>query len=326
MLALQICLLALSLPVQAPPASSARDGPVPRREPTRFLELQRGEQGEPIALRTATVRYRPAEGDLVVDLIGVVHIGDADYYRELNRSFRQYDALLYELVAPPGLEVPGRDGPQDEGIFTALLQEVGAAYLGLTSQVGQIDYTPENFVHADLSPREMVEAWEKRGESGLTLALGMLADMLRQANLELLEEPHAEDAAHERELAELDLLELLLDPDGGSKMKRLMAVELARQVQAGQLGRTLDAILIEDRNEAAMRVFLQELAKGKKRIGIFYGAAHMPDFERRLVLELGLRRDRVRWTSAWDLRKPSGTSLGTVFRMMGDLLDAGADR
>ena len=60
-------------------------------------------------------------------------------------------------------------------------------------------------------------------------------------------------------------------------MKRLMAVELARRTQAGQFGRTLDAILIGDRNEAAMKVLVRELANGKKRIGIFYGAAHMPE-------------------------------------------------
>ena len=42
---------------------------------------------------------------MTVDLIGAVHIGDIAYYDELNKQFTQYDALLYELVAPPGTVV-----------------------------------------------------------------------------------------------------------------------------------------------------------------------------------------------------------------------------
>ena len=45
---------------------------------------------------------RRTEGDCTpveVDLIGAVHIGDIAYYQQLNERFKQYDALLYELVA-----------------------------------------------------------------------------------------------------------------------------------------------------------------------------------------------------------------------------------
>ena len=43
---------------------------------------------------------------MTVALIGAVHIGDVAYYRQLNEYFKQYDALLYELVAPAGTVVP----------------------------------------------------------------------------------------------------------------------------------------------------------------------------------------------------------------------------
>ena len=317
-----LCLLAAALAAQEPPAGGEGEASARVRPPTRFVALTRNEFGEPTSLQTATVRYRSADGDLLVDLIGVVHIGDPGYYRELNESFEQYDALLYELVAPPGHEVPRRD--VDEGGLATLLQGAGAAYLGLTSQLEQVDYTPENFVHADLSPREMAEALERRGENGFTLALGVLADMLRQTNLESPGQPPG--TALDRELAELDPLDLLFDPEGASKLKRFLAVELSRQTGSEELGRTLDALLIQDRNRAAMNVLTREVARGRKRIGLFYGAAHMPDFERRLVMELGLRREGVRWTRAWDLNapaSPSSSGADTLFRMMGDLLEAG---
>jgi hypothetical protein len=68
------------------------------------------------------------------------------------------------------------------------------------------------------------------------------------------------------------------------------------------LGPTLDTILVKDRNEAAMKVLEREIKKGTKRIAIFYGAAHMPDFDRRLTQDLKLTRGPVTWDEAWDLR------------------------
>ncbi len=36
-----------------------------------------------------------------VDLIGAVHIAHREYFQLLNKKFRNYDAVLYELVADP---------------------------------------------------------------------------------------------------------------------------------------------------------------------------------------------------------------------------------
>jgi hypothetical protein len=68
------------------------------------------------------------------------------------------------------------------------------------------------------------------------------------------------------------------------------------------LGATLDTILVQDRNTAAMNVLKKEIDKGTRRIAIFYGVAHMPDFDRRLTQELKLKRDSMAWDTAWDLR------------------------
>ena len=49
---------------------------------------------------------RPSARDVVVDLIGAVHVGEKAYYEALNKQFEDYDAVLYELVAPEGTRVP----------------------------------------------------------------------------------------------------------------------------------------------------------------------------------------------------------------------------
>src|SRR5262249_7645048 len=152
--------------------------------------------------------------------------------------------------------------------------------------------------HADLSPQQLMEAVRNRGEDGLSLFLGIMADFIRQQNFQELKQqktPAKEDT-------DLDIFSLLLDPDGGVRLKRALAQQLADMAssEAG-LGRTLTTLLITDRNQAAMKVFQTQLAKGKKKIGIFYGVGHMADFDKRLRTDFGLKRTSVQWLTAWDL-------------------------
>jgi hypothetical protein len=277
----------------------------------KFVRLRHDDTKQPIALDTAIVRYVPAsgKGELVVDLVGVVHIGDRAYYQELNRHLEKYDVVLFELVAEKGTIIP-KGGKRDSTNILAIMQKVMKTVLRLDLQTEQIDYTRKNFVHADLSPEEMAQAMKKRGETGLTLILGIAADILRKQNLEQLKKGNAGDGE------DLDPLSLLLDPQAGIKLKRLMARQLAAMDSGdGELGPTLNNLLIVDRNKAALRVLDKELAKGRKRIAIFYGAGHMPDFDRRLQADFDLRRQSTQWLRAWDLEK-GGNGLGDLLKLL----------
>jgi hypothetical protein len=287
--------------VAAPVRAEAPKLETKKASPARFLRLQRDAKEQPVGLETATVRFVPAsgEGNLVVDLVSAVHVGDRDYYEKLNRQLDQYDVVLYELVAQPGTRIP-KGGRRKTDNPLALLQQITKIVLGLESQTEQIDYTRKHFVHADLSPEQMAEAIRKRGDDGLTLFLSITADMLRQQNLRDMKR---EKGAAAKE-TDLDPLALLNDPDAPRKLKRFLAEQLEASVspEVG-LGETLERILVKDRNQAAVKVFQTELAKGRKKIAIFYGAAHMPDFERRLREDFGLKRQSERWLRAWDLTR-----------------------
>ena len=162
----------------------------------QFMRVVRDKQGEPIAFQTATVSYSynpPAsiDGDLVdsdaeikVDVIGVVHVGEKGYYIALNKQFKQYDSLCYELVAPRGTRVP-RGGKKDgEQHPMAMVQNLMKSFLQLDHQLSIIDYQAKNFVHADMSPDEMKAAQAKRGDTQATVMMSVLADMMRQQNLQ----------------------------------------------------------------------------------------------------------------------------------------------
>jgi hypothetical protein len=279
---------------------------------SKFMRLTRDNKKEPSALETATARYVPASGEsgLTVDLVGVVHVADRAYYEKLNKQLAQYDVVLFELVAPPGTKIP-KGGKRERDNPLAKIQDFIKTLLDLDSQMECIDYTRKNFVHADLSPEQMGQAMRKRGETGFTLFLSIMADFLRQQNLQELN-PGKSSPDND---ADIDLLSLFFDPNSSVKLKRLMARQFAEtDALEGGLGKTLGTLLISDRNEAAMKVLHKEIAKGKKKIAIFYGAAHMPDFEKRLRDELDLKRSSEQWLAAWDLRiKKQGLGILNLF-------------
>jgi len=299
-------------PPQADESGAPGEG---EQEEQAHIRLLRDEEGSPQAFQTAVTRYVSDEGELVVDLVSAVHFGDADYYRGLNEWMAQYDVLLYELVAPPGMERPTLPTEPRDGLLT-LLPRLARSVFGFESQLSLVDYRAENFVHADLSLAGMQAAMAKRGEDGLTLVLGILADSIRQSNKRSLEMASRDPD----ETPLFDPLQALMDPDGALQFKVWLAGELTRQVGTGALGRTLDRLLITDRNAAAMKVFQKQLAQGKKRIGIFYGAAHMPDFERRLVDGYGLTREQVLWRTAWSLEPPEEPGKSTLLELISDEL------
>ena len=280
-----------------------------RRE-SQFLRLTRDAAGTPLSLDTAIARYTAGQGQrgLTVDLIGAVHLGDKSYYRALNEAFHEYDVVLYELVAPSGQEIPQPDQPS--GSPMRMVHRMMQSTLGLASQLDEIDYSRPNLVHADMTPSEMSEAMRARGDTPLTFALSALADVMRQANARAETMADTED---ESTLTETDLFSMLTDPNAGSRMKQQMAEEFARMGASEMaMGPTIGQLLVSDRNEACMKVLQRELAKGRKKMAIFYGAAHLPDFERRLVNDFGLELVTRKWLTAWDLTVTSPRSVSPL--------------
>lgn len=275
------------------PAAEKKAETKKAEESSKFLRVVRNKKGVPTSLETSIVRYVPATGDekYIIDLVGAVHIGDKSYYRNLNKKMEDYDVLLYELVAPKGTRVP-RSGTRGGSNAPGLVKSM----LDLESQVDRIDYTRQNFVHADLSPQDMAAKMKERGEDGWSVTFSILGDMIRQGNIQA-----ARRAKSCKPAPEVNLLSLLFSDNSSLKLKRVMAEELEHAGDPQALGNTLNVMLIKDRNEAAMKVLKTELGKGRKKIGIFYGAAHMPDFEKRLIADHKVKVKSVEWLTAWDL-------------------------
>jgi hypothetical protein len=267
-------------------------------EKLAFMRVRRDAHDRPLALETATGHYVSTRGTPVtVDLIGAIHIGDTAYYRTLNERFRNYDKVLFELVMPEGQSLKGL-GSRRSNHPIGMLQQSLPGLLDLDYQLKAIDYTAKNFEHADLSPDEMAAAIRKRGDNGASIGIKVFFDILKQANQQ--SEARAKKGG---DFSELQLLSAMFDSNRPLALKKMFAeqMDLIGGLGTG-LGSTLDTILVQDRNLAAMKVLKKEIEKGTLKIAVFYGAAHMPDFDHRLTEELKLKRESLAWDTAWDLR------------------------
>ena len=261
-----------------------------------FVRLRCGDDGKPVALETAIARFA-ATGcrfpGVTVDLIGAIHIADETYYDELNRRFQTYEAVLYELVAPPDARVP-RPG-QRTGSPVGGLQVGMTSLLDLEFQLDGIDYSAQNLVHADMSPREFADSMRQRNESWL----GTFFRIMGRGFAEQAKDPFARD--------DWKLLAAMFAEDRAYQMKLALAEQFAdlegeMSLFDGPEGSTI----VTERNRKALEVLAAQIKHGRKRIAIFYGAGHLPDMQRRLIRDFGMQRIRTEWLAAWSLvRKDS---------------------
>ena len=259
-------------------------------EETEFARIRYDDAGRAAALQLAIVSYQFADArdDATVDLIGAVHVGDRAYYASLNDRFRQYDALLYELIAPPGM-IPDPDAERAPGLLSSAQIAMTEA-LGLSYQLHEIDYAKPNFVHADLTPEELSASMQERGESLYVYFWRLFYVSINEATRDPLG------------LRDWRMLSALLSDDHDNALKVAFAhemtnVDLVRDAIDGEDG----SAIITARNGRALEVLGEELAAGAARVGIFYGVAHLPDFDQRLRSDFGMTPVAVTWIDAWDL-------------------------
>jgi hypothetical protein len=300
-------------------------------EAPQFIRVE--ERDAATELQTAVVKF--TKGDAEVELVGAIHIADLKYYEALNQRFEGYQAVLYEGIGGGRMEAPVADkeaqdvAPKDaapteeskaepedrprtleervadledylekttgdaaaedaakpkanlDGLHGAY--DAGAKWLGLSYQMKEIDYRKANFVHADLSLEEFATLQAERKENivGFMLKAGL------QAKKKPVKEPNS--------------FRLLTSIIKGNKngLKR----ELVHTLGAGDdqvSGLAGENVIIGDRNAKCLEVLDREVAAGKRKLCIFYGAAHFPDMEKRM-LQSGWTKAGTEWMTAWDI-------------------------
>jgi len=153
-------------------------------------------------------------------------------------------------------------------------------------------------VHADMSPDQFSAAMKDRGESMASMLFKMMgASMAMQSEMQ----------AKGQGGAEMEMLFALFDPNNRAiKLKRAMAVQFENMDNLSVMfGGPDGSTIIEGRNVAALEVLKKQIADGKQKIGIFYGGGHMPDLQKRLVKDFGMKFEKEEWLEAWSMPEPA---------------------
>ncbi|MGJ8725454.1 MAG: hypothetical protein ACSHYB_12925 [Roseibacillus sp.] len=262
-------------------------------EPTDFIRIE--EKDGHARLQTSVTRYQKDQN--FVTLIGAIHIADEAYFQALNQEFTKYPVLLFELIGGEeaaktldgkphkAAEADGRPAEGLRGLYGSF-----ASTMQLVEQIEYIDYTKDNFVHADLTMAEYQEVTE--GKEGDLLAFALQTSV---KSTEITGKPFGG-------LNMGLVMRAMLSGDGtGLKLEYMKMMDQGDESAAAITGKNL---VITDRNDKCFQVLASQQKKGATNIGVFYGAAHFPDMEKRLLAD-GFTLQEHRWLTAWDVKKPA---------------------
>jgi len=267
----------------------------------RYVE----ESGVSSRLQTAVVRFQ--KGRTIVDLVGVVHLGDAAYFENLNALLKGYDAVLYEMVGGKyspetgaDLEVDPEAAPEMGSVRQ--LQQLARSFLGLEFQLDGIDYSARNFVHADVGWVEFNTLMQARNQNFATLFSRALT---------LAEEGDVAGVPNDEKVMEAMMKRIFsaIMTGNSNELKRSVAPLISESESfITQLEGDDGTVLISERNRVAMEVLTEEReVRGGGKFAIFYGAGHMPDLEKRLLAE-GFIKEKTIWADAWTIPEAGAAS------------------
>ena len=277
---------------EAKPATAENGKEAPGKPADKYLRIHKSDKGEPQALQTAIVKYVGKKGSRYsgkeVDLVGVVHIGQREYYKDLNEKLGKYDSVLYELVAPDGTRIKPEDLKKSRSVIGSM-QSGMKDMLNLEYQLELIDYLAENFRHADMSPEEFAKDLERRDDSVVKMVARMMGAGL----------------ANQSSGGDAGMLFALLSSDRSKRLKQTMAKQLADagSMTVGMNDANGENTIIKGRNAKAFSVLKDELSGDSKRVAVFYGAGHLPDMAQRLEEDFDMVERETTWLDAWDLTR-----------------------
>jgi hypothetical protein len=265
-----------------------------KKKQSSYVRTTKDDDGKLLALQTSIREFHSIPGadgpSIQVDLIGAIHVGEGDYYADLNRRFRGYDAVLYELIAPEGTRIPAGGGSKSESAVSYLQTGMTSA-LGLEYQLEKIDYQLGNLVHADMTPEEFAASIKKKKESIAKVFFRSIGQAIVQ-----------QSRGNTNGTSNMKMLSALMSENREFELRTAMAEQFANMdgamvVFGGKDGSTI----ITERNKKALSVLKREINNGRRKLGIFYGAGHMEDMAKRLEKDFQLKPGKTVWLDAWNL-------------------------
>ncbi|KAJ4797962.1 thermosome subunit gamma [Rhynchospora pubera] len=299
----------------------------------RFIHIKDGDTAG--KLDFSVVRYKerlPGQTfnpNFAVDLVSVVHVGDRQYYEKLQKRLEIYDSVIYEGLRKTDCTQKSR---YFDDITSLDLQSIYglqrrlALLLSLSQQSQHLKPRP-SWKHGDLdwSTFLNLEIERKRLLATIPSVHDLLLSTLELSGLT----GHALDSfswlvispfplpyivylacsGNDPVLGSVDTLEDILKLGifwGPAALKFWMAWAVSSSLCSlkdleDTAGSERTSVLIGERNKVAIKELKGAMKRGEHSIAILYGAAHMPDFHKRLAEEFNLVPTSMDWITAWSI-------------------------
>ena len=273
--------------------------------PEDYIRIHKTKDSE-VQLQIAVREFKPTDkspkGCPTLSLVGVAHIGEQEYYKAVQTYLAGVDCVLYEGVGFYQTKADRQKKKAGAGQFGKAQAKDASQYkiaeaLGLSFQLSEINYDQKHFYNSDLSLMEFMEYFQPGSKNSLItgdaakdkeakqfmaiMAGSHLATNILQGVLKIFgKSPKFQG------MGKLVLIETL-----GS-----MGNEMGNLKNMPESVTELMKLILTKRNTVVLqdfKVFLKK--KDLESIAIFYGAAHMADFEKKLCKSYKYEPAETKW-------------------------------
>lgn len=241
----------------------------------RFIESR--EKGDIISVYTAIKTYKKQDKNLEIKLAGDIHFGEESYFKNMIKELNTLDKILYEGVKPAKLSLKHK--------FTLsylLLRSIDHYYRSL-KEILDFSFRPEVLNTILEENEKLKEKWE-------------------HCDINIKEFIEHEKSDEEKTMYAIAAFTTLISSLISKASPEIVKAQMAAIVSRGnfKFGETL----VDFRNEK-VKIRLDEICKTNSdyKIGIFYGAGHMPDFSEHVTDNLGFEKTDEKWYKAFDAKK-----------------------
>lgn len=231
-----------------------------------------------VEMQTGAQRFT-AEGKPDVWLVGVVHIGEKQYYADLVKLLDAQDLVLFEGVKP-SKKAPA--APADPKAQTPIYKALSDA-LSLEFQSTQVNTQKPKWVNSDLSWDDL-DKLNKEKNDGKPTSFDQIKQVLDPSSA-----------------MGKQLVSLLQTATPG--MREGIKMILVKNVASGKgptMDKTVQEIILDARNQSVLDVFAKTVKSQTppKSVAVFWGAMHMPGIQKSLKELYGYKPAEMKWFPA----------------------------